>query len=343
VSRLRTLGAAASVAATIVSLAAVPASRAALPAAGAVPAFNHVFVIVLENENFADTWNPAKAPFLNSLVPSGAFADQYYGTGHVSADNYMAMTSGQPNLLPFNADCINYATCYLTEKAIVDPVHLQSGRNIADQLEDAGLNWRAYMQSMPGTCVHPALTDPADSHQTGYATRHNPFVYYPTIVDDQVRCDTHVVPYPANMITELSNAATAPNFAYIVPDTCDDGHDHPCADGRPGGLTSADLWLSNEVPKILASPAFADKGLLLITLDENGFTDLNGAVRPPLDYGGRIGLLALGAHVNAGSTTHGAYDHYSLLRTIEDTFGLTEHLNLAAIASPMSDLFTTTS
>src|SRR5438270_3091687 len=229
-----------------------------------IPRLKHVFTIVLENEDFNTSWGPTSpAVYLNSLVPQGAFATQYYGTSHVSADNYMAMTSAQTPTPPFQSDCLNWAACETVEKALPD-----GGRSVADQLDEQGLTWLGSMDSMARPCQHPAATDPVDTNQTGYATRHNPFVYYPPIVENQARCDAHV-----RLYTELSPVLAAPadavpNYVFITPDTCNDGHDAPCADGRPGGLVSADAWLQANVPLILNSAAFADRGALVITFDE---------------------------------------------------------------------------
>jgi len=330
-------------AALTVGLLAVPvAGQAAGGVDPGVPAYRHVFTIVLENENFDASWNGPDSPYLQSLRTKGTFADQYYGVSHVSADNYIAMTSGQPATPPFNTDCLNYAACETFEKAWPD-----GGRSIADQVEDTGLTWKAYMESMATPCQHPDMTAANDPYQTGYATRHDPFVYYPPIVENAARCASHVVPY-TDFATDLLSEATTPNYVFITPDTCHDGHDAPCTApaseaGEPGGLVSADAFLRSEVPKILGSPAWkTSRSLLVITFDENGFTDVAGCCAPPA-FGGRIGLLALdSAHqVEPGRVIHTTYNHWSYLRTVEDTLGIGEHLNVAGTPAvqPMTDLF----
>ena len=354
-----------------------PATPAALPAVRAnptptlaslppglegVPRYDHVFTIVLENQNYDTTWNTPAAgggpTYLQSLRSQGAFADQYFGVSHVSAGNYIAMTSGLlPNPL-FDTDClISWGLCELSEKLLT----LDGGRSIADQVEGSGQTWKAYMDGMAVPCQHPALTDLTDPYQTGYATRHNPFVYYPPIVENQARCDSHVVNYNA-LATDLASAATTPNYAFITPDTCHDGHDAPCVapSTGPGGLDSANAWLSVEVPKILSSPAFTtQRSVLFITFDENGFSDIPGCCGVLADVnqllaggpltvsavaalGGRIGIVALGTGVQPGKVVHGPYDHWSYLRTVEDALGISEYLNVSGlpITAPMADLLT---
>jgi hypothetical protein len=341
-------------AAIVGGLLARPVGGHAATGLEGVPHYDHVFTIVLENENYSQSWDTpgpdGNETYLQSLRHQGVFADHYYGTTHVSAGNYMAMTSGQPPISAFNADCIvNWTACVTFERAWPD-----GGRSIADQAEESGHTWKGYMDGMAVPCQHPAATDLSDPYQTGYATRHDPFVYYPPIIDDQARCDSHVVPYTA-LAQDLQSEATTPNYAFITPDTCNDGHDAPCTGshaGEPGGLTSANAWLSTEVPKILGSPAFTTPGVnsvLLITFDENGFTDRDGCCglftqdvsSTLVAFGGRIGLVAVGTGITPGKTVSTVYDHWSYLRTVEDALGIDEHLNMAGLPATkaMSDLF----
>jgi hypothetical protein len=309
---------------------------------GDVPRYRHVFTIVLENQNYDATWNGANSPYLQGLRAKGAFADQYYGISHVSADNYIAMTSGQPATPPFNGDCLNYASCLTAERAWPD-----GGRSIADQVEASHQTWKAYMESMTTPCLHPAVTDPKDPYQTGYATRHDPFVYYPPIADNAARCNSHVVDY-TQFPKDLAREKTTPNDVFITPDTCHDGHDAPCTApaseaAEPGGLRSADAFLTGEVARIMRSPAWnRTRSLLLITFDENGFSDVQGCCAPPA-FGGRIGLVALDSarEIRPGTVTHTTYNHWSYLRTVEDALGISEHLNVSGSSSvqSMTDLF----
>ncbi len=318
--------------------------------------FDHVVVLVLENENFKVTWDPQVAPYLNGLKgEQGVFLDHYYATGHASLDNYIAMVSGQPDHPLTGSDCLAVSLWVCAQPQSL----LQGGRNLADQLEDSEVSWKGYMDSMPGACFHqdysPTVLTP-DPYQgdstTGpagnYADRHNPFLYFDDIVGDDDRCQEHVRPYSelaADIDADPLNG-TLPNFSFITPDTCHDGHDATCADGSPGGMPRADQWLSEQVPPLLEYLT-AHNGLLLITLDENGFTDPElppgccsgglGGVLP--GFGGRVGLLALGADI-AHKTETASYDHMSLLRTIESSFGIGEYLNNAAQAKPMKELFT---
>ena len=141
---------------------------------------------------------------------------------------------------------------------------------------------------------------------------------------------------------DLASADTTANLVYLVPNLCSDGHDHTCVDGEPGGLVAADSWLEEWVPKILAAPAFQDNGLLIVTFDEaeigGDATACCGDLPAPNltkpaglsgPGGGRVGAVLIGSAVSPGSTNDTAYNHYSLLCSLENLWGL-EKLGYAA-------------
>ncbi|TMB92816.1 MAG: hypothetical protein E6J45_01360 [Chloroflexi bacterium] len=335
------------IALTLGTAAGMTAHAAALSLEG-VPHYQHVGILVLENESFTSTWGAGSpATYLNSLVPQGAFADQYFADGHVSLDNYVSMTSAQSENALTNTDCaaVNFFQCSQSVGVI------GGGANIGDQLDTAGLSWKGYMDSMPSACFHAddsPTAIPPDPYQGdsttppagNYADRHNPFIYYPDIETNNTRCQAHDVPY-TDLATNLA-ANTLPAYFFITPDTCHDGHDAPCAGGEPGGLVSFDAWLQANLPALLSYLSSND-GVVFITADEGSSTDsagcCTGGPGGGPGFGGRVGLLALGAGVAVGTTTHTSYDHASLLRTTEDATGISTYLNNAGTATAMSDLF----
>jgi hypothetical protein len=230
-------------------------------------------------------------------------------------------------------------------------VYPASVPTLAGQLEAKGLSWKGYMEDMGNdpvrdggrTCAHPAIgaTDRTQraAADDQYATRHNPFMYFHSIIDKPATCAARNVPLTA-LPDDLARAQTTPNLSFITPDLCHDGHDDTCADGGPGGLATADAFLRSWVPKITGSPAFRRDGLLIVTFDEGG-ADSSACCgerhgpnteAPGLDGGrggGRIGAVMLSPFISPGTTTTYAYNHYSLLRSVEDIFGL-PHLGYAA-------------
>ncbi|MDX6702220.1 MAG: phosphatidylinositol-3-phosphatase [Baekduia sp.] len=329
------------------------------PAHAASPApVQHVFVIVLENEDAATTFAPGSpAPYLaQTLRSQGAFVPGYYGIGHNSLDNYLALVSGQAPNTVTQADCPVFTDVLPGVPASDGQVVGQgcaypaSVKTVADQLEAEGLTWKGYMEDMGNdpvrdngtTCAHPALGTPDNTQQAGatdqYATRHNPFVYFHSIID-RPACAARDVPLTA-LSRDLAGTAATPNLSFITPDLCNDGHDATCADGGPGGLPAADAFLRTWVPRITGSPAYRRNGLLLITFDEAG-TDGSACCgeQPGPNTpapggqtggpgGGRTGAVMLSPFIRPGTTSSYDYNHYSALRSIEDAFGLA-HLGYA--------------
>jgi hypothetical protein len=353
--------------AALAVLALAPAAHAAGPPVG------HVFVIVLENEDAASAFGPSsQAPYLaRTLTAEGAFVPGYYGIGHASLDDYIAMVSGQAPTIVTQADCPLFFDVFpgvptsdgqVLGQGCVYPAAVQT---IAGQLTAKGLTWGGYMEDMGndpvrdnGTaCAHPASGHPDQTQQASptdqYATRHNPFVYFHSIIDDAAQCAAHDVAL-TRLPADLASASTTPSLTLITPDLCHDGHDATCADGGPGGMPAADAFLREWVPRITSSPAYRSDGLLAILFDEAA-SDSSACCgeRPGPNTpapggqsggpgGGRTGAVLLSPFIAPGTTSDQQYNHYSLLRSIEDYFGVA-HLGYAAAPDlrPFgSDVFT---
>ena len=244
------------------------ACRATAEPAGTPPhRISHVFLIVLENEGFDQTFGPGSpAPYLaRALTRQGVLLSHYYATGHESLDNYLAMVSGQAATPETRDDCELFADFAQTGTTSDGQaigrgcVYPKSVKTLADQLTAHGQTRRAYLEDMGNdpareapTCAHPAinakdLTGEAEAPSTGvplgdqFALRHNPFVYFHSIIDSPT-CATAVVNL-RQLARDLASEKSTPNFVFIAPNLCNDGHDEPCVDGQPGGLVSADRFL----------------------------------------------------------------------------------------------------
>jgi hypothetical protein len=226
-------------------------------------------------------------------------------------------------------------------------------KTIANQLEGAGLTWKGYMEDMaakfpaePASCRHPDIGTPDDTQTAEatdqYAARHNPFVYFHSIIDTP-SCVANDVDL-SRLAPDLASEATTPNYAFISPDLCNDGHDEPCVDGGPGGMVQANIFLQGLVPLITASPAFKNRGLLIVTFDEAETHDASACCNEqpgpntpnpggptPGPGGGKIGAVLVSPCITGGTVSSDPYNHYSLLRSIEDNFGLS-HLGFAGQA-----------
>jgi hypothetical protein len=353
-------------------------------AAQTSPKPRHVFIIVLENEGYQITFgHKSPAAFLKSLARQGALLRNYYGIGHNSLDNYLAMISGQAPNPVTQRDCHSFVD-FVSTGTDMDGQALGTGcvypsniSTIANQLESKGLAWKGYMEDMgndpsreSATCGHPKMGDEDGTQKAKlgdqYASRHDPFVYFHSIIDLPT-CAAHVVNL-SELATDLKEVQTTPNYAFITPNLCHDGHDDKCADGEPGGLIEADKFLENIVPQILASPAFKQDGLLIVTFDEAdtgpkhrnataccqephgpnikpGAKVYDDADKGPGIFGpggGQIGAVLVSRFIKPGTVSNIPYNHYSLLRSIEDFFDL-GHLGYAGqngLKTFGSDVFT---
>ena len=274
-------------------------------ASATAPRVGHVWIFVLENTNYAQV-TAESMPYFSARAAEGVTLSKMYGVGHASLTNYIAMASGHKPKLLTQQDCFSYNCLY----------GVGEDDNIANQLEAKGLTWKAYMDGMTKPCPKPKENS-SDPNTVGYATRHNPFMYYRSIVDNAARCAEHVRPY-GDLATDLKSGKVA-NYNFISPDTCHDAHDV----GDPKcSLTAADSWLEKEVAPILDSPEYKRDGAIILTFDEAFISDASSCCGEPTG-GGHIATALLSPHLSKpGSVDATPYSHYSLLRTMEDNFGL---------------------
>lgn len=252
---------------------------------GKVPNFSHVIIMIFENREYSSVVGSSSWVNFNNLAAKYALLTQSYAVDHPSLPNYLALTSGSTQGI--TSDC---TSCFV------------NATNVADLVENDGKTWKAYMESMPSPCY---LGDSGD-----YAQKHNPFVYYDDIRTNTSRCQNDDVPL-TQLDTDLSNNAL-PAYAWITPNLCHDGHD--CSD------STADGFLGYEVSKILVSPSFDQNSLLIITFDE-GSSDAT-CCGLPSSAGGHIATLLISDLVKTGYNDSTPYDHYSILKTIADAWGL---------------------
>lgn len=349
----------------LIGLAATGPSCAEDLHTGSLPPIRHVFLIVLENKSFEAAFGPGSpAPYLAKSLPArGALLTQYYATGHWSLDNYIAMVSGQAPNPATQGDCPQPIEFRASSRGLdrhgqvlgVGCVYPAIVKTLPDQLEPAGFTWKGFMEDLdrdptrddPQTCTAGRIgqADPTERAAVGdqYAAKHDPFVYFHTILDRPARCASHIVKLD-ELKTDLHRIATTPNYSFITPNLCNDGHDFRCVDGETGGLVGINRFLEKWVPVITRSPAFRKDGLLIITFDESdgqasdAFDACCNEKPLPTDPnqpgfqgpgGGRIGAVLLSPYIRPGTVSSVPYNHYSLLRTVEDIFDL-GHLGYAA-------------
>jgi phosphatidylinositol-3-phosphatase len=338
-------------------------------AATKLPPVKHVFVIVLSDEPYASVFGPAStAPYMSStLERQGELLVRYDAVAHEELANELALLSGQGPTAETAANCPNYTEIAPTgvgpDEQVLGTgcVYPQATQTLATQLTAKRLTWRAYVQGIDEAgaqapaCAHPVLgqADPtADqtSSAGAYATFRNPFMYFAAVTGSPA-CATDDVGL-SSLKGDLADAARTPSFSYIVPDRCHDANPTPCTPTAPAGPAQAETFLKEVVPEITASKAYKQSGLLVITIDQapssGEFADSSSCCGQPLfpnapsktlsgapRGGGGVGALLLSPFVKGATTSQEPFNHFSLLRTIEDLFGL-KHLGYAGLSTVKS-------
>ena len=235
----------------------------------------------MENAEFGDVIGSSSAPYVNALARRYGLATHSYAVTHPSLPNYIALTSGGTGGI--ESDCTSCSV---------------GSANIADQLEGSGLSWKAYLEGLPRPCF-------AGSSSGGYAKKHNPFAYYRDIAARPERCRREV---GFGALAADLRAGTLPDFAWVSPNLCDDGHD--CA------IHTTDRFLAMLIPRLLRE--LGPHGLLVLTWDEGSSEEgCCGSAR-----GGHIATILAGEDVRAGARESAPLDSYGVLATIERAFAL---------------------
>ena len=293
--------------------------------------FQHVFIIMMENTGFDTLIGNANAPFINAAAANYGLATNYFGFTHPSQPNYIAATSGSNNgVIDDNDTTIDVP-------------------NIVDQLEAHGKTWKAYMQSY-SLCATPI--DHACGNQL-YERTHNPFITYQDVQSDAARV-ANIVDF-SQLSTDLARGKVA-DYVWISPDQCHDMHgrastpDDPCDFSQVQALiATGDSFLLDTVNTIMNSPAWTGNSVIFIVWDESDFTgtgldgfgDVSGCCDSPSNAGGgHVVGITISHSAHSPRTSSVAYNHVSILATIEDGWdlGCLSFTCDTANVVPMSDL-----
>lgn len=314
-----------------------------------LPEVKHVFVIMLGENGYEETFGEAsKSKFLGKDLPAqGELLPNYFAVTKGELANQIALLSGQGPTPETAVNCPNYGDVSPGTESIEGQVegngciYPATTQTLPGQLAAAGLDWRAYVEGIEdgassgqaATCRHPAPgapdPDQVPAPDGAYVTWRNPFVYFHSIVDGP-ECGEADVGLP-QLTTDLKlKAEEFPALAYI----------------SPSSMTPSEEFLKVVVPQIKESLAYKDAGMLVITSaqapqggdkpDTSGCCidptypnlpapaseePVTGPVRKT-GGGGQVGLLLLSPYVEPGTTSETYFNHYSLLVTIEELFGL---------------------
>jgi len=275
--------------------------------------FQHVFVIMMENTGYDSLIGNTNAPWINSAASTHGLATSYFGVTHPSQPNYVAATAGIQGNDNDNDETLSVP-------------------NIVDQMESNGKSWKAYMQNL-------SLCTTKLAHACGnqlYERKHNPFVSFADVQSSPARM--------ANIVdlSQLSSdlaAGTVPDYVWISPDQCNDMHGRAGASSDPcrfanvqGLIRTGDAFLSDTVGAIMSSSAWTGNSVIFVAWDESDFTnsptnfgfgDTSGCCDSIRGNGGGHVVTLVISHSDHASRTSGvSYNHYSLLRTIQDGWRL---------------------
>lgn len=264
-----------------------PATKSSEPETGSgttLPPIKHVFLIVLSDLGFNQTFGPgAPSTYLSkTLVGQGELLDDFYAVTGGELANEIALISGQGPTVQTAEDCPVYTaiapgTVGTGGQVLGDGcVYPSQTDTLAQQLSAGGLTWKAYVEGIgegaaqPATCPHPALGAVDANHvataEDPYVTWRDPFVYFESITGNTT-CASSVVGI-GKLAASLKVVKDTPALSYIVPDRCHDGSEEPCAPGQPAGLAATDSFLSTVVPEIERSAAYKTGGMIAITFDQ---------------------------------------------------------------------------
>jgi phospholipase C len=325
--------------------------------ASAIPPYAHIFLIVEENKGYELVIGPdTAAPNINRLAHEYALATQFYAEVHPSEGNYVAMLGG--DTYGIHDDDAFYCKPgtkdrWCPKSGGADYVdHSLKARSLVDQLEERGLTWKAYMESLPVPGSLAVRWPSADAPVAGmpqqlYAVKHNGFMNFVRVQTDPARA-TKIVDFET-LSRDLDNGQL-PNYAHIVPNQCNDMHGRDaapevppdCRKGEVRALVARGDRLAGElVARIMRSALWSarDNAAIVITFDENdkeerGSADQGCCGNEPGSAansgGGRIPTVVITNHGLHGVVDDTRYNHYSLLRTTESAFGIGEYLRHAA-------------
>jgi phosphatidylinositol-3-phosphatase len=276
------------------------------PGTHKVPVVPHVFVLVEENHSYNSIIGNPAMPFTNSLAQQYSLATQYYANRHNSLPNYFMLTVG---------DLITTDDSF-TGKVTAD--------NVARAVSRAGKTWKIYADSLPSVGYLGPTAVP-------YGKDHNPFTYFSDVLNSSSQA-ANVVPF-TQLATDMQNG-TLPDYAMIVPDFANDGHDCPneaanCSDTDK--LAHIDFWIQAKVGPLINSSAFGNS-VLIYTWDESSIDDsANG--------GGHIPTILIGSSVRHGFQSTTLYQHQSTLRLTMELLGITDRPGASANATDMDEFF----
>lgn len=243
------------------------------------PAAPHVMEILMENHSTGDIIGNSDAPYINSLATTYGLATNWNDLAAISLPNYLALSAGSIQNDPDDT----------TPQDQTYP-----GPTFVDELANAGISWKAYLEDMPTAC------DLTDTFSPGYYDiNHNPWLYYDSIRNNPAQCANDV---PATQFTTDLASNNLPSYIWYTPNRLHDMHD--------GTISQGDTFLSQLVPQVMNSQWYAQGGIIMLTWDE-------GTTAQP-----QVATIVVSATIPRGARETTAGNQYGTLRTLEELYGV---------------------
>jgi phosphatidylinositol-3-phosphatase len=310
-------------------LSSTPASTTIATSTAKMPLYEHIFLIIEENKAYEQIIGNPHAPVINQLARTYGLASNYYGIVHPSEGNYVAILGGSTfgihDNAPFDAD-VNTPGSHGVN-------HTISSRSLIDQLEEKGLTWKGYFESIPSP-GYKGTTYPSQADAL-YASKHNGFINFKKVQSDPQELAKLV---SIDRLTADLQTGNVPNYSHIVFNQCNDMHGLARCPNLDRLIATGDEKVGETVRQITNSPLWKStkNNAIVITWDEDdgstkssqGCCGFNPKSQDNFG-GGRIATIVITNHGARGLVDPTPYNHYSLLRTTEEAFGIQEYLNFA--------------
>jgi phospholipase C len=305
----------------------------------AMPKYDHIFVIIEENKAYDQVIGNPNAPNINRLAKTYGLAANFYGEVHPSEANYVAMLGG--STFGINDDDAYYCQAGLQDRFCPHADqpgyanHTVASKSLINQLQEKGLSWKGYFEDIPGP-GSKAVVAP-NGLRALYAVKHNGFMNFKSIQEDPDLA-SKIVSFP--QLTSDLQRGKVPNYSHIVPNQCHEMHGLPECFDRQQLIKTGDVMVGQIVQQITRSSVWSSprNSAIVITWDED-----NSPSNKPMPQGccgfdpksaanfggGHIATIVITNHGPRGTVDNTAYNHYSLLRTTEEAFGISQYLNEA--------------
>jgi phosphatidylinositol-3-phosphatase len=322
----------------------------------AIPPYKHIFVIIAENKAYKQIIGSPNAPKLNQLAQTYGSATKFYGEIHPSEGNYAAMLGGSN--YGIHDDDAFYCQAGSTDQFCSHAKrpnyanHTIAAKSLMDQLAEKGLTWKGYFEDLPSpgskAVVYP------DVRRALYAVKHNGFMNYKSVQDDPKIAEKIV---GMDQLAADLKSGNLPSYSHIILNQCNEMHGLDECPNTDKVIQQGDTEIAKLVDRVMASSIWAapENSAIVVTFDE----DNNNPINDPSEQGccgfdpnseanyggGHIATIVITNHGPRGIVDATPYNHYSLLRTTEDAFGIAEYLKAAGDTDkgvkPMTKLFAT--